>query len=149
MKSVHSPQHSGCTRIVDCVGLNKVSACFIHLNFYIFERSTCSADDMAISQVYKVLEDVDQNEIFKVGTTVMTQKKKADHSREANKAYRVVKLGCQDAFRPLPDGTHQLKGGCAHPWQPARKKERFTHPANKEGRKIYSSLAASKADRME
>ena len=35
----------------------------------------------------------------------------ANYSREANKAYRGVKLGCQDAFRPLPDGTHQLAVG--------------------------------------
>ena len=36
------------------------------------------------------------------------KKKKANHSREANKAYRDVEMGCKDTLRPLPDGTHQL-----------------------------------------
>ena len=43
---------------------------------------------------------------------VALEKKKGNHSREANKqafrSYREVKLGCQDAYCPLPDGTHLL-----------------------------------------
>ena len=41
------------------------------------------------------------------------KKKEVDHSRQANKAYREVNLGCQDAFRPLPDRTLLLAVGSA------------------------------------
>ena len=42
---------------------------------------------------------------------VKSKMKKADHSCEANKAYREDNLGCQDALRPFAARTHWLADG--------------------------------------